>query len=114
MDLLKKELGYLLIETLIGIILLGMIVTFSLVIFNKIFSNPNNLLRSEALYLAQSEVDNCIKLKSTRDTVYSNAGGSLIINRSIASNDSLITASISVQISKLNKNLVLLSVNYAR
>ena len=114
MDLLKKESGYLLIETLVGIILFGMIVTFSLVIFNKIFSNPNNLLRSEALYLAEAEIDNCIKQKSFRDTVYSNESNFLNIYRIIEVKDSVISAAVSVQIIKLNKEIISLSVMYAR
>ena len=112
MDKLNSQDGYTITETLVGIILLGITITLFSFFFNQVFRNPKILLRSEALYLADQEIEFSINHRITRDTSYINEKGNLLAERIIAKTNGLNKATISV-LSKTNKqNILSLSVLY--
>lgn len=83
MDLLRREDGFSLIESLIVILLLGLLVTFTAAFFNDLFNRPGVFLKSEALNLASREINYCINNKLTDDTLYNANKDKLQIKRSV-------------------------------
>ncbi|MBU0474987.1 MAG: hypothetical protein KKF62_12605 [Bacteroidetes bacterium] len=106
MDKLKLEDGYTITEALVGIIILGLTITLFAFFFNLVFSNPKILLRSEALYLADQEIENSLNNKVSRDTSYTNNNGNILVERKISSDNNLTKVKISV-FSKSNKQIIL-------
>jgi len=112
MDKLKDQSGYTIMETLVSILLIGIIITLFAMFFNQVFSNPKLLLRSEALNLANQEVERSINTKSTTDTSYTNNQANLRIERKIESEESLVKAIVSVKSVIAGKEILSLSVMY--
>ena len=73
MDLLKKEGGATIIETMTGIIIFGLALTLSFAIFTKLFSSPTVMHKQEAFQLANQEITNSINAKAMTDTTYKNS-----------------------------------------
>lgn len=110
----NKESGFSLIETLVSILVLGLIVTFSLVFFDKIYSNPQILLKGEALRLAELEMSYCINNKIATDTVYMNSGNNLMIERRVSDNKGLLNAEVKILPINQVKELISLEVSYIK
>jgi hypothetical protein len=112
MDLLKKEEGFSIIESLVGIIILGLIVIFFSLFFNKIFQTPKILLRGEAFYLANQEIENSLNMKSKSDTVYSNLNRNLQIRRMVRKEEKLYNIQVEVFTTLEKKCILNLSAYY--
>jgi len=83
MDLLIDDSGSTLIETLIGILILGIVATVTFSIYMQVYTSPTLLYKTEALSIANQEVTNCICNKVTSDTSYYNLNNNLIITRKV-------------------------------
>lgn len=112
MDKLKDQLGYTIMETLVGIILIGLIITFFAMFFNQIFSNPKLLLRSEALTLANLEIEKSINTKAINDTIYKNTNGNLLIKRNIKQEKKLVKSTVVVQTVSSKDSILTLTALY--
>ncbi|MBN2571424.1 MAG: type II secretion system protein [Ignavibacteriales bacterium] len=106
MDLLKKNEGFTILETLTSIIILGLLVGFTIIFFNKIFSNSKILLRSDALILAEQEIENCKIKMVLQDTSYANIKGNLILIRKITMFNGLRSIEISVHSKNDNQEIL--------
>lgn len=84
MGILKNQSGYSLIETLVCISLLGIILFISTSVFVRLFANPKILLKNEALYLANEEINRTIHKRTLTDSTYTNENTNLVIERHIA------------------------------
>ncbi|MFC2139723.1 hypothetical protein ACFLR4_03590 [Bacteroidota bacterium] len=111
MDLLVKEEGTTIIEVLVGLTILGIVMTLSLGVMVKIYGNPKIVSRQEALMLADQEITNCINTRAVTDTVYTNPKGNLFIERSVSSRKNINDVSVSVYSSSSEQLIVSLSVS---
>jgi len=112
MDLLKNENGATMIETLVGIILLGIIITVSFSLLIKIYSNPNLIHKHEALLLASQEITNCLNNKILVDTSYTNINKNLTVTRKIRVDENIYTAVVKVTPARSELEIVVLSAGY--
>jgi type II secretory pathway pseudopilin PulG len=113
MDLLKEENGTTILETLVVILLLGILVTLTASFFTTIFSNKS-MLKGEALQLAQQEINRVLSEKSENDSTYKNKTENLKVQRIITKDGKL--NSVEVMISKSNTDslLLLLEASYKK
>lgn len=102
--------GFSIIETLVGIVLLGIIAALSLSIYLNLLSNPKNFLRGEAFTLASQEVEYIKTFKPVTDTNYFNAKGTLQVNRQIEFQDSI--NHFSVKVSSKQKNIEIIKLDF--
>lgn len=114
MDQLKSDKGYIIIETLVGIIILGLVITFFAMFFNQIFGNSKILLKGDALILAKQEIERCIVVKATSDTSYFNIRGNLKIMRRIQIVENLSKADVVVASDSGRNEILSLSVMYTQ
>ena len=112
MDKLIDQNGFTILETLVGILLLGLIITFFAMFFNQVFANPKLLLRKEAMVLANQEIERCINYKPKSDTTYFNNNGNLKIYRKLKSSNSLTKAVVTVKVKSSEKEILSFSVMY--
>ncbi len=112
MDILKKQDGYLIIEALVSLIILGFIVVFVSMFFNNIFQNPKILLRGQALTLANQEIERSINIKAQTDSIYKNQTGNLEVRRMIKRNDNLTNINVSIFSTSAKKEILSLSAYY--
>lgn len=112
MDKLKGQEGYTLVESLVGIIILGLVITFFAMFFNQIFGNPRILLKGEALIMASQELDRCLDIKAITDTSYFNRQGNLKIKRKVELIGKLNKAIVSVASDSGRNEILSLSVTY--
>ncbi|MGD8782586.1 MAG: hypothetical protein PVH88_26965 [Ignavibacteria bacterium] len=96
MDILAEDRGSTIIETLVGIIILGIIITLSFSLYMKIYTNTSILYKSEAITLANQEIFNCIRNKITTDTLYNNINKNLTITRKITVQNNVHTVIVKV------------------
>lgn len=99
MVLLERENGSSIIESLVVILLLGILVLFTSLFFNRLFNNYN-LVRYEALQIAQLEIVKCIDQSAVNDTFYVSELSKFKISR-IVLNDSNVTR-VEVIISRIH------------
>ncbi len=114
MDKLKSQYGYVLMESLVGIILLGLVITFFVMFFNQIFLNSRILLRSDALVLANQEIERCINFREITDTSYFNPQGNLKVLRNIKIEGKLNKAIVTVGSDSGRQEILSLSVMYIK
>ena len=114
MDLLKKEDGSTIIENLVGIIIMGLIVTLSFSVLIKLYSNPSLLQKDEAFLLASQEVSNCINSKSISDTTYKNSSGNLQLTRTITMEGGAYKTTVKVVAVGVNREIITLSSYYVK
>lgn len=114
MDKLKDQRGYLILEALVGIIILGLVVTFSVMFFNQIFANSKILLRSDALLLAKQEIDRSQNFRVITDTSYFNQKGNLKVIRNIKHESNIYKATVTVASDSGKKEILSLSVLYVK
>ncbi len=112
MDKLNSQNGFTIMETLIGIIIIGLMITFFAMFFNQVFNNPKILLRSDAFVLANNEIERCMNLKISSDTSYTNRIGNLYIKRQITFLNKLNKAKVSIYTASGKKEILSLSVKY--
>lgn len=103
MVIIKNEKGYSLIESMVGIILLGFIVIISMIIFTNIFTNPKLIYNKEASYLLFNETENIINNRILTDSTYFNNKKTLIIQREIEKKESYFIANVLVKENKNNR-----------
>jgi len=112
LDLLKSENGFTIIETLVAILLLGLLVVGATGFFGTLYNSPKILLRNEALALASNEIDRCISYRILTDTLYKNPVGNLQVKRNVIMKADLNEVIVGVYWSDKNKKLIELKVLY--
>ncbi|MBI2417893.1 MAG: type II secretion system protein [Ignavibacteriales bacterium] len=100
------EQGYTIMEALVSIVLIGLLITLSLVFFNMLFNSPLMGKKSEALLLAKNEMEYCLHSIGLNDTSYSNRYGTIRIDRNCQKTDSLIIFTVKAILLKNNKQIV--------
>jgi len=113
MDLLKAERGTTILETLVVILLLGILVTLTASFFTTIFSNKN-MLKSDALQLAQQEINRVLSEKSENDTSYTNETENLKVQRIITKDEKLNSVEIMISKSSNDSLMLLLKAFYKK
>lgn len=113
MDLLKKENGTTIIESLVVILLLGILVTLTAMIFISLLLNPN-MLRSDALRLAHHEIDKTIAQQAEQDTTYTNEQGNLKVHRFVSRTENVYQVEVAVSKNSSDSTLILLKAAYSR
>ena len=106
MDLLREENGTTILESLVVILLLGILITLTAGFFTTVFNNKN-MLKGEALLLAQQEISRTISEASQRDTSYTNETGNLIVRRIVYKEDEL--CRIEVLVSRVSTDSLIIS-----
>jgi prepilin-type N-terminal cleavage/methylation domain-containing protein len=117
MDILRKseliamrEDGFSLIETLVVILLLGLLVTFTASFFNDLFNKPALFLKYQALRLADREMNYCLNNQVTTDTSYIFPKHNLNVQRTITEELNGYDINVSVSVNNdLKNNIVSLS-----
>ena len=110
-QIFQMNSGFTIIETLVAIILLGLVSSMGIMVFNQLWGNKKIMLKKEAFVYASQEIDRCISEKIYSDTVYTNSSGSLSINRRIEPSGKLDKIMVIVQDSKNSaKKIIELSV----
>ncbi|KAF0140067.1 MAG: hypothetical protein FD122_2702 [Stygiobacter sp.] len=109
MGILKNQSGYSLVETLACISLLGIILFISTSIYLRLFNNPQIILRSEALFLANKEIEAAIHTKAFRDTTYTSENTNLLIERLVTSVDQCVRIEVSVKHVHTQKEIIKLT-----
>jgi Tfp pilus assembly protein PilV len=113
MDLLKKENGTTILETLVVILLLGILVTLTAGFFTTIFNNKN-MLKGDALQLAQQEISRTISETSEQDTSYSNGTGNLRVRRLVYKEEGLYKVEVLVSRASTDSLIISLKANYKK
>lgn len=106
---ISNEDGFSMIEALVGIVILGLILTLTSAFVKGIFSHPKALLKGEALMLAGQEIDCSARNRMFTDTVYSNPSGNLAITRTATALDSLEKINVTVRYKSTNEEVVSLT-----
>lgn len=114
MELLKNHSGYSLIEMLVCISLLGIIILVSTSVYIRTFSNPKIIFRSEALFLANQEINNALHNKLFRDTAYTIDKSLLMVERKVKENKGLIYLDVSILYGVQKKEIAKLSVGVVK
>ena len=96
MGILKQEDGVTIIESLVSIVILGVIVMMTVFVIKGLFTHPRALLKGEACQLASQEIDYSLKYKPVNDTSYKNAKGNLLLNRQVSKADDLTRIEVKV------------------
>jgi prepilin-type N-terminal cleavage/methylation domain-containing protein len=110
LDILNKNDGFSLIETLVVILLLGLLVTFTASFFNDLFDKPGLFLKYQALNLANQEMNNCLYNKITTDTSYTISKHNLTVIRKVTEELNGYDISVSVGITdNQNNNIISLT-----
>ncbi|PIP77570.1 MAG: hypothetical protein COW85_08310 [Ignavibacteria bacterium CG22_combo_CG10-13_8_21_14_all_37_15] len=110
MDILKREEGVSIIESLVSIVILGLIVVSGVMVMSGLFTHPRALLKGEACQLASSEIDFSLKHTSLIDTSYTNSTGNLLVKRHIAEIDSLTRIEVKVTYKGTSEEVATLAV----
>ena len=111
MDLLKEEHGTTILETLVVILLLGILVTLTSSFYSGIFNNKN-MLKADALQLAKQEIARVLNEKIEYDTIYYNESKNLKIERNIYKDKILNNAQVSISKSSNDSLILVLNTNY--
>jgi len=114
MDKLKNEYGYTLLETLVGIIILGLVIAFFAMFFNQVFANSRIFLIGDATILAKQEIERCINFRIKTDTSYFNNKGNLQVLRDIKFDGELNNAVVTVSSDSGRNEILFLSVMYSQ
>ncbi|MBI2417304.1 MAG: prepilin-type N-terminal cleavage/methylation domain-containing protein [Ignavibacteriales bacterium] len=110
MVLLKNQDGYSLIESLVSIVLLGLIVVFSTMAVTGLFTRPKILLKGEACLMAEQEINYSLKYHVTTDTTYTNETGNLIVTRTTTPAGNLANIQVEVVYKGNHEKIAMLSV----
>ncbi|MDP4196296.1 MAG: prepilin-type N-terminal cleavage/methylation domain-containing protein [Bacteroidota bacterium] len=108
MHLLKED-GFTIIETLTAVVLLGITVVFTVIVFNTLFFNHKLNSRLEAIRFAENEMDFTIQNKIFTDTSYFTPKGNLKVIRKIKSEEKLYNICVEIRTVSNNKELLNLS-----
>lgn len=93
---MKREEGVTIIESLVSIVILGVIVMLTVFVIRGLFTHPRALLQGEACRLASQEIDYSLKYKPAADTSYKNAKGNLLLTRKVSASGGLIRIDVKV------------------
>lgn len=108
---ISRKSGFTIIETLVAIILLGLVSTMGIMVFNQLWGNKAIMLKKEAFLYASQEIDRCIDERLVSDTVYYSNSRTLKVNRKIEPEGNLNKIIVNIQDSKNTvRNIVELSV----
>ena len=113
MDLLRDEKGTTILETLVVILLLGILVTLTAGFFRTIFNNKY-MLKGDALQLAQQEINRVLSEKSENDTTYTNETENLKVQRIITEDVDLNSVEVMISKSSTDSPLLLLKASYKK
>lgn len=113
MDLLNKENGTTIIESLVVILLLGIIVTITALFFNNLLNNYN-MLRTDALHLARQEMNKALSQFTETDTTYLNSAGNLEVRRIVTNNDDHYGLQVIVVRSRTDITIITLNAIYSK
>ena len=113
MDLLRDEKGTTILETLVVILLLGILVTLTAGFFTTIFNNKY-MLKGDALQLAQQEINRVLSEKSENDTTYTNETENLKVQRIITEDVDLNSVEVMISKSSTDSPLLLLKASYKK
>lgn len=113
MDLLKEENGTTILESLVVILLLGILITLTAGFFTTVFNNKN-MLKGEALLIAQQEISRTISEVSERDTSYTNETGNLSVRRIVYKDTELCKVEVLVSKASTDSLIISLKANYNR
>ncbi|NLT50528.1 MAG: prepilin-type N-terminal cleavage/methylation domain-containing protein [Ignavibacteria bacterium] len=102
--------GFSMIETLVAILLLGIISSLFIIFFNDIFSNPKIFLKGKALNAANEEINYSLAHKSAGDTSYFSENGVLFISREIEIIENIRKVEVKVLFHDQNTELTKLTV----
>lgn len=105
--------GTTIIESLVVILLLGILVTLTTSFFTEIFNNQK-MLRGEALQLANQEVERTLSQQSVKDTSYLNENGNLKVIRIVNNENEYYIIAVSVYRRGVDSAIVLLETNYIK
>lgn len=105
--------GTTIIESLVVILLLGILLTLTASFFTEIFNNQK-MLRGEALQLANQEVERTLSQQSVNDTSYVNEKGNLKVIRKVNDVNGFFIAAISVCRRGTDSAMVTLNTNYSK
>jgi len=107
MDILNQDSGFSIIETLVTILIVGILIIIVSIFMETIFSNPRLFLKSKALYLGQEEINYVINHSAYTDTSYFNNKANLFVNRQITELDKVYKINVSVM--KADEEILTLS-----
>ena len=62
-----SDSGFTIIETLVAIILLGLVSTMGIMVFNQLWENKAIMMKKEVFVYASQEIDTCISEKLYAD-----------------------------------------------
>ena len=110
---IKCNDGTTIIESLVVILLLGILVTLTASFFTEIFNNKQ-MLRGEALELANQEMERTLSQQSVNDTSYFNEKGNLRVIREVNEENDYYIAEIAVCRSGTDSVLIILATNYIK
>lgn len=113
MDLLKEETGTTILESLVVILLLGILVTLTASFFSIIFNNKN-MLKGDALLLAQQEIERTLSEKSDHDTTYFSEYGNMEVKRLIRKEENKYLVDVIVSKARNDSALVQLNAIYTK
>lgn len=111
MDLLKEEKGTTILETLVVILLLGILVTLTTAFYSNIFSNKN-MLKADALQLANQEISKVLSERCISDTIYFNEKKNLKVERNIYQSELLNAVKVSISKSSNDSLILVLTTIY--
>lgn len=112
MDQLNNENGFTLIEILVSMVILGILVTLTVLFINTFFSNPVTLFRAEALNVAKVEINYACEFKRDNDSSYTAGNGNLLVERKIMIEEKVTEVFVSVIHKPTEKLLVELNKIY--
>lgn len=112
-EYIKSDDGFTIIESLVSLLIIGLVVSLCIIFLNILFSNPGLFLKSEALNAASREIERCIEYRYTNDTTYTTSNN-LVINRNIKVENNIIYADINVLHREKSKNILTLHVAYKK
>lgn len=113
MDLLKEEYGTTIIESLVVILLLGILVTLTASFFSAIYYDKN-MLKGQALQLANQEISLVLNNHSENDSIYTNDTGNLQVHRIIRREEKLNMVEVQVIKTRTDSIIVSLEASYLK
>ena len=112
-EYINSENGFTIIESLVTILIIGLILTMTIIVFNNLFSAPGLLLKSDAFSAATEEISKCVENRTSTDTIY-NVSNNLVLKRKISSVDELLMANVSIIQKHNDNNIITLHVSYKK
>ncbi|MBZ0181138.1 MAG: hypothetical protein K8F60_01650 [Melioribacteraceae bacterium] len=106
--------GFSIFETLVSIFILGTITLLTISYFNNILLESNSLLKTDAIRLANNEMNYCLANRPITDTTYTNENNNLIILRKVTKRNlnNFYRVTVNVVFKQNNKEIVKVEAEY--